>query len=327
MSGRTLLGSALVGSIVALVVSAVARRLGPRIGAMDRPGELKPHEAPVPYLGGFAVAFGLACGLAIHGWNLTWGGSVAIGGALLLGTADDALGLSPAARLPAMFALGLALPAPGVTLSALPGGRFVAWVLPIVVYVVSLNAVNMVDGIDGLAGSAAAISALGLAAIARNASAPGPELIAIVVAAACFGFVLHNLPPARLFLGDGGAYLLGGALALVIVSSTASGATFLGGVTCMGIFLMDLGLAVLRRLLGRASLTAGDRGHLYDQFRSRGLSGRQTLGVSLVIHLAIVGAGVRTAELPLGQTAIILGGLWALVVAWLIWSGFVTMSP
>jgi UDP-GlcNAc:undecaprenyl-phosphate/decaprenyl-phosphate GlcNAc-1-phosphate transferase len=325
MTAGGLVAPAIVALGVSLAAGGGSRLIGPRLGAMDHPGELKTHARPVSHLGGFAVAAGVAVGMASRSWSFTWGATIAVAGVLLLGAADDFRDISAAHRLPAIVVLAVALPASGLTVSGLPGGSLVAWLVPIAIFACSVNAVNMVDGLDGLAGSAATISALGLAVIARDSRAPGPELIAVVLAAACLGFVIHNFPPARLFLGNGGAYMIGAILTVAIVGSSYSAATLLGAISCMGIFAMDLGLALLRRLANHTPLTAGDRGHFYDQIGSRGLSNRLTLGVSLAVHLAIVGAGARTAELPFGQAAIVIGAIWLIVLAWLILAGFVTL--
>src|SRR5262249_3057413 len=148
--------------------------------------------------------------------------------------------------------------------------------------------------------------------------------VSLLVAASCLGFLAHNLPPARLFLGDNGSYLLGAALAIAVLAEGRTVPRLLGASTCLGVFLLDLSLAILRPAAGRGSLTGGDRSHLYDQLQERGLSSGATLGAMWLAHVAFIAAGVQTARLTTGAAIITTGALWAIALGWLVWSGFVT---
>jgi UDP-GlcNAc:undecaprenyl-phosphate GlcNAc-1-phosphate transferase len=275
----------------------------------------------VPYLGGAAVAAGLAAGLAVEGWGLPLGVSVALFGAWAVGLVDDAVGLAPPVRLGAQTGLAVAMVAGGLYASALPTRAF-AYVGAVLFFVAAVNAVNMVDGMDGLAGGIGLLSALGLAAVAAVADHAG--VVELIVAGAVLGFLVHNLPPARLFLGDNGAYLLGAALVVGVLATGRTVPALAGAATCLGFFLLDFVLAVLRRATGRVALFAGDRGHLYDQLRMRGLPTWRILGVSYGIHAVLVGAGVLAASLPTGLALVVAFSVWGLAVALLIAGGFVS---
>jgi UDP-GlcNAc:undecaprenyl-phosphate GlcNAc-1-phosphate transferase len=320
--------SATVVSAVALVAAAALgfamRWVAPHVRGLDHPGgPMKPQTVAVPFLGGLAVAGGIAAGLATKGWPLPWEATAVLGGALALGVADDYLDVPPLARLGAQAGLGLLLAAGGFTAAALPGTA-VAWIVGAVGFAAALNAVNMVDGLDGLAGGAVAISALGLALVAARAGHDAPLVLALVTAGATVGFLAHNLPPARLFLGDNGAYLLAAALAVVVFGEGRTIAALLGAATCFGLFGLDLLLAILRRSIRGGRLTAGDRAHLYDQLRERGVTHWRTLVVCWAVHLAIVLAGVQAARLATAPAVATVAGVWILAVVWLVWSGFVT---
>ena len=309
---------------VALLLGMLARRLGPAFGAMDHPDgtALKPHPHPVSWLGGAAVVGGLGAGLAAEGWPLPWAGAAAIGGAFVLGLADDAVDVPPLVRLAAQLGLGLALAAGGVAADALPGTAL-AWIAAAVLFAAALNAVNMVDGMDGLAGTTGSISALGLALIAARGGQDGAMVVALATAGAVAGFLVHNLPPARLYLGDNGAYAMAAALAVVVLAESRTVAGLVGAATCLGLFLVDLLLSVLRRIVGRTRVTAGDRHHLYDQLQERGLGTRRTLAACAIVHVAFVAVGVRAAD---GTTSIALATVsaaWVVTIAWLFWAGLV----
>jgi UDP-GlcNAc:undecaprenyl-phosphate/decaprenyl-phosphate GlcNAc-1-phosphate transferase len=312
---------ALVALPVAAVLGLAVRFAGRRLGAMDHPDDgLKPHERAVPYLGGLAVAGGIAAGLAVRGWPLAAGVTVALFAPVALGMLDDATRVPPPVRLGLQVGLGVVLVWAGVR-AALPGDVLAVGGV-IVLYAAALNAVNMVDGMDGLAGSLAVASGAGIALIAATRDRPG--VLAVCVAAAAAGFLVHNLPPARLFLGDNGAYLVGAALAIAVLQTGQKVPELAGAAGCLGVFLLDLVLSMLRRATGRVPLHRGDRSHLYDQLRARGRSVGATLGICLGAHGALVAAGVAAAQLPTAGALVVQGVVWAAAIGVLFAFGFVS---
>ncbi|MDP9296957.1 MAG: undecaprenyl/decaprenyl-phosphate alpha-N-acetylglucosaminyl 1-phosphate transferase [Actinomycetota bacterium] len=314
-----------IALVVAAVLGAAARALGPRIGAVDVPaGELKPHPQPVSYLGGMTVALAIVAGLIARGWPLRLAGALGLAGALILGLVDDAIDLTPLSRLALQAALAVGVVAGGLRADALPGA-VLAWVAAIVLFVVAMNGVNLVDGMDGLAAGAVVISTAGLAAIARSNG--GGTGLALVTSGAAAGFLFYNLPPARLFLGDGGAYLLGVVLAVSILHAGGSAESLAGAATCLGLFALDPALAILRRRVNRLRLTEGDRGHLYDQLAARGLGPVACLAASWGAHTALVVAGIVAASLPTAAGVVFSVGVWAASIFALFSFGFVSYGP
>jgi UDP-GlcNAc:undecaprenyl-phosphate GlcNAc-1-phosphate transferase len=248
---------------------------------------------------------------------------VALFGAMALGLADDALRVPPAVRLAVQVALGAALAWSGWA-TGTPDGFLIA--VPFVVfYVAALNAVNMVDGMDGLAGGLGVISAAGIAVLAlTERHHHHPALLAVCLAAAIGGFLVHNLPPARLFLGDNGAYLVGAGLTVAAFQVAHSVPTLAGATGCLGVFLLDLVLSILRRLTGRVPMHRGDRSHLYDQLRARGRSVWATLGVCAAAQVVFVVAGIVAARLTNAGALVVEGVVWAAAVGALFAFGFVT---
>lgn len=319
--GEVLWIPAAVALATAALLGVVVRFVGPRVGALDRPdAELKPHARAVPYLGGIAVAGGIAAGLGSRGWPVPAGVAVALFAPVALGLFDDAMRVPPPVRLLVQVGLGVVLVAAGVR-AALPGD-VLAIGGAIVLYAATLNAVNMVDGMDGLAGSLTVGSGVGIALIALTRDRPG--VIAACAAAAAAGFLVHNLPPARLFLGDNGAYLVGAALAIAVLQTGRQVPELAGAAGCLGVFLLDLVLSMLRRVTGRVPLHRGDRSHLYDQLRARGRSVWGTLGVCLAAHLLLVGAGIAAAQLSTPGALVVQGVVWTGAIAALFAFGFVS---
>ncbi len=245
---------------VSLVGTAVLVRVGPRLGLVDRPGALKLHARPVA-LAGAAVAAGALAGAWpwLGGERRMWF-VVAVVVALAAGLVDDIRPISPWIRLAAQVLAGVCLAAGGLTFAPLgPLGG----VAVVIATVAACNAVNMVDGQDGLATGLGAFAAAGLAGVA--AAAGMSTAVATATAGAALGFLAWNRPPARAFLGDGGAYALG--VLLVVASATAATdwPGLFAAAVCLGFFLVELASTVVRRRWSSAPAVLGDREHAYDR--------------------------------------------------------------
>lgn len=259
-----------VAFLIALSWSLLAPSIGARLGIVDEPDDpsLKVHRTAAVPLGGVGVFAAVVAGTWIVG-GLDPGTTLAAGVLLVAGLLDDIKGLPPWLRLGVEVAAGVLLAA----LAAIPESFTspLGAVAVVAVVVLAVNAVNLLDGIDGLAAASGAISALGIAALALSRGLSGS--FGIILGAALLGFLAVNWPPARVFLGDNGAYVVGLYLAFGILRvSPAAGWQLLLSLGVLGVFALDLVITVLRRLLGRAPLFSGDRAHLYDQAVGRGFS-------------------------------------------------------
>jgi UDP-GlcNAc:undecaprenyl-phosphate GlcNAc-1-phosphate transferase len=188
--------------------------------------------------------------------------------------------------------------------SALILGQDQAVLVTVALAVVLINAMNFVDGLDGLAAgigfiAAVAIGAFTLQLLHRSGGSVSvypPTLIAALVAGACLGFLPHNFQPARIFMGDSGAMLIG--LMLAAASTSASGRVdprTYGATDALALFspllvvaavlfvpLLDLLLAVVRRTRAGRSPFAPDKLHLHHRLLEIGHSHRRAV---LVIYL------------------------------------------
>ncbi|MDQ3896033.1 MAG: hypothetical protein M3326_02085, partial [Actinomycetota bacterium] len=288
----------IVAFLAALVATPLAMRLARATGLLDRPGDLKIQTRPVPYLGGLGVAAGLTVGVAAARPALL----LPLGLALALGVVDDARHVDPFVRLAVEIAVGLATAA--VLVTRLPGP--VALVAVTLVVVVVINGVNMIDGLDALAAGVGLVSAVGFAV-----ALDGDErAVALGLSGSLAGFLVFNRPPARVYLGDGGAYLLGAALAALLVMAWAPERPLelsLGAVPLVACAIGELGVAVLRRRLSGAPLSAGDRSHVYDQLVERGWSRNRSVAAYVVAQAmltALAVAAVHTSPGVAGAMAV-----------------------
>ncbi len=252
---------AVVSLGIALVVTPVVIIAARRTGVMDRPGALKPQSHPVPYLGGVAVFAGAAVGALAGRPTLL----VPLGMALVLGVADDRFELSPWVRLAGQFFVGAAVV---VTCPVhLPGVAAATTI--IVVSVLLINGVNLLDGLDLLAGGVVAVAALAFALLLGGWG----RHLGVALAAALVGFLAYNRPPARVYLGDGGSYLLGTALAVLLAATWAPGVPASRAAAALALVAIpaaEVAFAVVRRWRGHRSLVTGDRGHPYDRLVASG---------------------------------------------------------
>jgi UDP-N-acetylmuramyl pentapeptide phosphotransferase/UDP-N-acetylglucosamine-1-phosphate transferase len=217
----------------------------------------------VPYLGGVGVACGLTVPVAIaRPWLLA-----PFLLALALGTTDDIHPLSPTVRLGAQCGIGLCLAA---TLPAKPPAG-IGFVLIAMAAVALMNGVNLIDGLDALCASVTIAAAAGFAVVLDSVG----RGLALGLAGATVGFLRYNAPRARVYLGDGGSYLLGTALAALLgLSWSAHQATQVGlaALLLVTVPVAELGLAAIRRMRSGRSPLHGDRNHPYDQLVRRGWS-------------------------------------------------------
>jgi UDP-GlcNAc:undecaprenyl-phosphate GlcNAc-1-phosphate transferase len=296
-----------VALVTALVASPLMAALATRLGVVDRPGALKPQSRAVPYLGGVAVYVAMTAALASPRPRLL----VPLGLALVVGLLDDISPRPVGSRIVGQAIIG------GAAAWAAPVPVPLGGMLTAVAAIGLLNAMNLLDGLDGLAGGVALVSALGFAALGG-----APRTPALALAGALGGFLVFNRPPARIYLGDAGAYLVGTALALLAalaLDSDQDVATWAAIPLLVGVPVLDTTVAFVRRLRARRPLFAGDRAHVYDQLVDRGRS-RVTAMIALVVlqaALALLAVGVTELDGPwaVGTTvaaAVVLAGLVAL---------------
>jgi UDP-GlcNAc:undecaprenyl-phosphate/decaprenyl-phosphate GlcNAc-1-phosphate transferase len=305
-----------VAIALALVLTWAARWLGLATGLVDRPPadqaggtgppgaeHLKIHTVPIPVLGGLGVVAAVLGALLAAGADLPL---LAVAGVVMatgIGLVDDARPQPASVRLVALTVAGVPI-AVGLPLEQLgPPAR----VGVVVLLLLMANAVNLIDGQDGLAGGLGAIASVGLAAvIAANGAYP---VLALVVAGALVGFLAWNLPPARVFLGNGGAYGLGALLTVLAAQATIGHGWhgLLAAALCLGVFAFELAFTVVRRLVGSQGLATGDRRHSYDLIgRSRGNRDRSTLALWTLAAVS-AGAGYASDQVSLVAAGAMIG--------------------
>jgi len=288
-----------------------------RRGAIVQPGDRSVHEAPTPTLGGAAMMAGLVAGLAVA--SLLGGLSavfdsptnvigVLVAAAIMFSTGfiDDLKDVSAPAKVAGMVLSGSVLTLAGLTIVNVPIpfvgftvlAPDMAALVSVLWVIVMANAINLIDGLDGLAAGTTAIAAgaflvYGIKLQRVGALEPGNigPLLAVIVVGVCLGFLPWNLHPAKIFMGDSGALLLG----LLMASSTIavggqSDDSFTGQswfffaplvipLVILGIPILDMVFAVLRRATRRQGLATADKDHLHHRLLRLGHGQRRSVAI------------------------------------------------
>ncbi len=259
---RLLVLQFLIGITSVLVFTVIALKLK----IVDRPGKLKIHRKPVPYLGGVAIALSVFIGCRMIHLEcpfqfLTFGPLF-----MLLGLWDDIWNIKAKTRflLEASFSLVLVLI--GVKIPVFtPISMVFSWLL----VMGAINSVNWMDGMDGLLGGVTLIVSAGFWYIAHTIGHPWIPRFMEIFTVSILGFLVFNFHPAKIFLGDAGSYFIGFTLAYIsieLLKFKFSWSLFVSILAFLGVFVLDSTVAVIRRLRLKRHPFEGDRSHLYDQF-------------------------------------------------------------
>jgi UDP-GlcNAc:undecaprenyl-phosphate GlcNAc-1-phosphate transferase len=299
----------------ALIAFAVVVLLTPAVGGMARMlGVVDRYEdgrrsSPrgVPRLGGLALFLGMFVPALAF---LPLGGEmrgILLGAAVAttVGAVDDFRGLRwweklagqvGAAAIPTGFGVWVhSFTFPVIGVHELPAAVGVP--LTIVGIVALMNMVNFLDGLDGLAAGVCAISAGSFCVIDLSLGRADAAVLTAIVFGACVGFLRHNFYPARIFMGDSGALLLGFTLGSVSVEGllkTPALATLVLPLLVLAVPLIDTSFVVAKRLKHGQPVYVADRTHLHHRFEDIGFSQRRAVVYLWVWCLTLALAALAT---------------------------------
>jgi UDP-GlcNAc:undecaprenyl-phosphate/decaprenyl-phosphate GlcNAc-1-phosphate transferase len=302
----------LVALAVVVLLTPAVGGMARLLGAVDAPGGRRLNRSPVPRLGGLALFLGIFVpALAfLHLGHETRGLLLGSAVAVTVGAIDDFRGLRwfeklggqvLAASIPVGFGVWVdRFTFPVIGVHALP-----AWVgmpLTVIWIVAIMNMVNFLDGLDGLAAGVAAIAGGTFAVIALSLGKPDAAILSAIVFGASVGFLRHNFYPARIFMGDSGALLLGFILATVSVQGllkTAATVALFFPLLVLAVPIVDTTFVVARRLKHGEPVFEGDQAHLHHRFIRRGFTQAQATVTIWVWCLSLAAAALGTRFLPI----------------------------
>jgi UDP-GlcNAc:undecaprenyl-phosphate GlcNAc-1-phosphate transferase len=346
------LGLLLLGFALSAPFTGLLARLGMRVGALDTPGA-KGHVKElrkVPNIGGVAIfwstmlpiAAGVAALVLFPGEVVAWApavephleraletagdwGVILLGALVLhlMGLYDDRRALSAWPKL--FLQVGVAAATTLFSdvrllhnlLEPIPGGEFVSIVLTVAWIVVIVNAVNFIDNMDGLAAGIGMVAALCfMAATVLNGQWFIASALALL-AGSLAGFLVWNIPPARIFMGDGGSLFIGYMLACLAARTTfvdATHADYALGTAWYGVFMPLLVLAVplydgvyvtvwrVRR--GKSPFVGGPE-HISHRLVQLGLSKRRAVVVLWLLTAVTAMSGIGLGLMKPWQAALV----------------------
>lgn len=274
---------------------------------LARPGGRKIHAQLTPQIGGVALYAGIFVTYLLFSTTFTGAPSKATVGlfaaaslVFIMGLRDDFHEMSALSKLFVQLFAAVLLVASGIKIQFITN-PFSSQLVPLglwgaaltVFWVVAVtNAINLVDGLDGLAAGISLIACFVffVLLLIEGRYQPRTLLLCMCTAGACLGFLRYNFHPARIFMGDSGAYLLGFLLAsLAVLGALKSAATLTlaAPLFVLGIPLLDMATSILRRTASGASAFKPDKAHIHHRLLDLGFSQKQTVlliyGVSLFL--------------------------------------------
>lgn len=330
-----LAGSILPSLLIALIATRLIRTYAPKLGLIDQPNaERKVHTSPTPLGGGIGIWLGVIgtfavgelmlvlalnvpavaslvpefarehlSGIVVQSaklWILLVAGTVL----MVLGLLDDRKGLSWQVRIAVEFGVAAACVffVKNLQVTAFLNMPLLTGLLSVLWIVGLINSFNMLDNMDGLSGGVAAISASMLAAVLLLNPDPQtqrPQLFVagflLVLVGAILGFLWHNKPPAKIFMGDSGAYFIGFCIAVATLLATYAGYqtpkrhAILAPVVVMAVPLYDMFTVLLIRLKAGKSPFQPDKNHFSHRLVDLGLTRPQAV---LTVYLTTATCGL-----------------------------------
>lgn len=292
-----------MGLLIAFAVSALLTplvgRLATIVGAVDRPRGRGLAAGGTPLSGGLAILVAVAVAVLLVPLPETWVArtdrlqAIMLGAVLIavVGALDDRFDLPWFVKLGGQIAAAWIPVSQGVVvenitfpyLGAVRFGEAGSDALTVLGFVALMNVVNFSDGIDGLAAGVSAIAAVAMGVVAWDLSAANyghASLLAAACAGGALGFLVHNFHPARIFMGDAGALLLGYLLAVIAVEGSVKTNAVLALVIpffVLALPMLDTTFVVLKRLKAGVPVYSADQNHFHHRLTRIGFSPRRTV--------------------------------------------------
>jgi UDP-GlcNAc:undecaprenyl-phosphate GlcNAc-1-phosphate transferase len=309
----------LPAAVASFLLCSLMRVLSPKLGYVDRPAGRKNHSRVMPYGGGVAmvvtfilmmltgvllVYFGKLSGFKALDWTdihraglgsrLNQVGGILLGAIILMtvGLFDDLKDLGPKTKLFFQFAVAaLVVIGFDVRLYLFVESPWFGWIVSIFWIVILINSFNFLDNADGLSAGVALVCTSVLLAVAIAGGQVFVAAMLACLAGVLAGFLIHNFPPAKIFMGDAGSMVVGYLVSIGAILTTfynqdnpqTNKLSVLIPLVVMAIPLYDFFSVVVLRWLAGANPFLGDHRHFSHRLLRRGLTTRQTV---LTIYLA-----------------------------------------
>lgn len=317
--------------IIAFIMTPQAKKFAEAVGAVDQPNARRVNKVPIPRLGGIAVFLGFMISLLLFADTDRQILGIVLGAVIVAagGLVDDIVNLKPWIKLLIQVIAAVVTIRCGVVLDGISAlndntvylGKGLAILITLLWIVGCTNAVNLIDGLDGLASGSTIISAVSMLIVSLMVPAnPNVSIILAALIGACAGFLPYNIHPAKIFLGDVGAQLLGYVMAsasLLGLFKMHAVVTMLIPVLALAVPIADTVFAFVRRLFKGQSPFKADKGHFHHRLLALGLSHKQVVLVLWgatamfgLIGILIVGQTTATKWIVVAAMLVVAGLIW-----------------
>lgn len=270
----------LFGIALAWAGARTMRYFAVRLGLMDIPNARSSHSAPIPRAGGIVIVLITLSGFILYwsmqqdvNWRVFWGYLLSSTMIAIVGLVDDFHPLKYQIRLlvQVIAAIAFTTLVDSLLIIRLPiwGKLELGWfgyIITIIWLVWMTNAFNFMDGIDGLVGSISVIVGICWIVFALLHQIHIVCFLSVFIAIGSFGFLIHNWPPAKIFLGDTGSTFIGFTLASITVTANRfEPRAFAFAALVYWPFILDTAFTLCRRLYHRENVFRAHRSHLYQR--------------------------------------------------------------
>lgn len=296
----------IVTLLTSLILVPIVKKVATHVGAMDIPNERKIHKVPMPRLGGLAIYLSFLLGYMLYGEVSTQMLSILIGGFLLIlvGFIDDIKSVPARYKLIVqVIAAAIVVLYGNLSFSEVSLFGFKMYfneffgALTSIVFIVAItNAINLIDGLDGLAAGISSIYFLTIAIIAFILNRIGglDVIISLIMLGATLGFLIHNFPPAKIFMGDSGSLFLGFMISIIALLGykVTTFTSLIVPIVILAIPIIDTVFAIIRRLLKGQNIGVADKEHFHHQLLKMRYSPTKSILIIYAIDIAFAAVSI-----------------------------------
>lgn len=291
INNHNILEILIVTYLVSFVLVFLTKKLAVHVGAMDMPNERKIHKHPMPRLGGIAIYGGFLFGYIAYGEITTQMLSILIASFILvvLGILDD---IKPI-RAKYKFLVHLLV----ASIVVFYGRLFfqhisllglnlyfpilLGQIISVLFIVSAINAINLIDGLDGLCAGVSSIyfATISVIAFIMGNTSGLDVILCLIMLGSTLGFLTHNFPPAKVFMGDCGSTFLGFMISIIALLGfkVATITSLVVPMLILAIPIFDTLFAIIRRLIKHQSIGEPDKEHFHHQLLRMKFSPRKSL--------------------------------------------------
>lgn len=294
--------------IFAAVFIPVVKKIAEFIGAMDIPNARKVHNKPIPRLGGLGIYGGFMLGYMLFGQHSVQMNAILIGSFIILvtGIIDDIKPVPAKYKILGQLAGAAVIPLyGGIIMQDISAFglylNFGVLAIPVtILFIVAIiNCINLIDGLDGLASGITSIYFLtvGIIGLLLSNSNGLDITLTFIMLGSTLGYLLHNFPPAKIFMGDSGSMFLGYIIAVIALLGfkNITLTSIIVPVLLLAIPIMDTLFAILRRIVNHKPLGEPDKNHFHHQMLKLNLSRRKTILLIYIIDILFAIASILYA--------------------------------